>query len=65
MYGMKIINLEFFENLHFYILFFGEFGIGIKKSTFLYISLHHVDYRGRKNVDCLMCKVPKRALKKL
>ena len=44
---------EFFENLHFYILFFREYGINIKKSIFyMLVYIMHITEED-KNEDCL------------
>ena len=58
MYGIKIMNFRNFLEISMSTFCYGEYGIGIKKSTFLYFSLHHADSRGRKKLILLIVYGP-------
>ena len=64
MYGIKIMNFRNFLEISMSTFCYGEYGIGIKKSTFLYFSLHHADSRGRKKLILLIVYGPCLGFKK-
>ena len=58
MYGIKIINFRNFLEISISTFCYGEYGIGINKSTFLYFNLHHADSGGRKKLILLVVYGP-------